>query len=141
MITIDFKLNRRYTPVEEAAFRLVGLGCTSLGEMVDILYLFSEEIIAKAIEHLVNDQLLSIDLSSGSLSYTPLVEKLFHSCSQQATIVFPEEVKGGEFVVNHPLLVSQVLEELDKEDDSLKQLSRSITFILRRGLHEENGSL
>ncbi|WP_462410386.1 hypothetical protein [Neobacillus sp. Marseille-QA0830] len=137
MSAIDFKLSDRYSPVEEAAFRLVGLGSASLRDMADVLYIFSEPVVAKAVERLVNDQLLSIDLSTGVIDYSPLVEKLFRCCSEEVSILFPEEVEGDQLVLQHPLLISQVLDELDKEDDRLKELKRSITLILRR---DSNGS-
>ena len=66
-IKIDFQLNRSFGVVERIIFRLVLNGFTDVKEIVEALPIFSDVVIANAIKHLVNRQLLSANITAGEL--------------------------------------------------------------------------
>ena len=53
-VQIDFALNRRFGVVEQTIFRLVLNGLTNIQQISNLLWIFSDEVIANAIRKLVN---------------------------------------------------------------------------------------
>ncbi len=58
-VKIDFQLNRRFGVVERIIFRLVLNGFSNAREIELALPIFSDAVIANAIRHLVNEQIIA----------------------------------------------------------------------------------
>jgi hypothetical protein len=67
-VQIDFALSRRFGMLEQTIFRLVLNGMRSVQEISNLLWIFSDEVIANAIRRLVNQQLLLADVETRSLT-------------------------------------------------------------------------
>lgn len=81
-VKIDFKLNRRFGVVERLIFRLVLNGFTNAREIRLSLPIFSDAVIANAIRSLVNEQILSADVESGSLSLSDAMVAIIAMCNE-----------------------------------------------------------
>ena len=66
---IDFQLNRQFGVVERIIFRLVLNGFTNAREIKLSLPLFSDAVIANAVRHLVNEQIISADIGTAKKSH------------------------------------------------------------------------
>lgn len=78
LLHADIILARRFGAVERTVFRLVLNGYDDVREIRDLLRLFSLPVIANAVRHLVNSQILTVDTTSESLSLSqPLVALLY----------------------------------------------------------------
>ena len=64
-VKFDFTLNsRRFGVVEQAIFKLVLRGVSSAQGISELLWIFSDDVNATAIQNLVNIQALRADLES-----------------------------------------------------------------------------
>ena len=80
-VKFDFSLNHRFhSVVEHAVFRLVLRGIDSAQAISELLWVFSEEVKATAIQRLVNNQLLRADLISNRLSLSDGVLAIIEAC-------------------------------------------------------------
>ena len=80
-VHIDFTLNgRRFGVVEQAIFRLVLHGMTSARQISDLLCVFSDEVMAGAIQNLVCRQMLCADVPSRTLSLSEAVLAMIDTC-------------------------------------------------------------
>ena len=77
---IDFPLSRRFGVVEQTIFRLVLNGLTNVQQMNNLLWIFSDEVIANAIRKLVNQQVLCADLDARTLSLSEAVLSIIDTC-------------------------------------------------------------
>jgi hypothetical protein len=77
---IDFALSRRFGVVEQTIFRLVLNGLTNVQQMNNLLWIFSDEVIANAIRKLVNQQVLCADLDARTLSLSEAVISIIDIC-------------------------------------------------------------
>ncbi|MCI3922167.1 hypothetical protein MO973_18220 [Paenibacillus sp. TRM 82003] len=131
MTTIDFKLNQRYSPLEQAVFLSVGQGFTVLHALSDLFYIFSEDMLSKAMERLVNDQLLQLRLPEGTLAYAPAVKELLDACGGQVLFAMPDDsvLSQNDGLLTDRDAISSLLQALDPERD-WGFLSRSIVIKL-----------
>ena len=79
-VQIDFALNRRFGVVEQTIFRLVLNGLTNIQQISNLLWIFSDEVIANAIRKLVNQQVLCADLDARTLSLSEAVLSIIDTC-------------------------------------------------------------
>ena len=79
-VQIDFALNRRFGVVEQTIFRLVLNGLTNIQQISNLLWIFSDEVIANAIRKLVNQQVVCADLDARTLSLSEAVLSLIDTC-------------------------------------------------------------
>ena len=80
-VKFDFSLNHRFHGVvEHAVFRLVLRGIDSAQAISELLWVFSEEVKATAIQRLVNNQLLRADLITNRLSLSDGVLAVIEAC-------------------------------------------------------------
>ena len=79
-VQIDFALNRRFGVVEQTIFRLVLNGLTNAQQIGDLLWIFSDEVIANAIRKLVNRQVICADLDARTLSLSEAVLAMINTC-------------------------------------------------------------
>ena len=79
-VQIDFALNRRFGVVEQTIFRLVLNGLTNIQQISNLLWIFSDEVIANAIRKLVNQQVFCADLDARTLSLSEAVLSNIDTC-------------------------------------------------------------
>jgi hypothetical protein len=90
-VRIDFSLNRRFGMVEQIIFRLILNGLTSAQQISNLLWIFSDEVIANAIRRLVNQQIVSADVDSRTLSRSDAVFAVIETClTNSYDIIMPE---------------------------------------------------
>ena len=83
-VKIDFQLNRRFGVVERLIFRLILNGFNNAREMELALPLFSDAVIANAVRHLANEQIISVDVETGKLSLSEAIVAIIAMCHQQS---------------------------------------------------------
>ena len=83
-VKIDFQLNRRFGVVERLIFRLILNGFNNAREMELALPLFSDAVIANAVRHLANEQIISVDVETGKLSLSEAIVAFIAMCHQQS---------------------------------------------------------
>lgn len=83
-VKVDFQLNRRFGVVERLIFRLVLNGFYSAREIELALPIFSDAVIANAVRHLVNEQIISADVETGTFSLSEAMVAVIAMCQQQS---------------------------------------------------------
>ncbi len=115
-VKIDFQLNRSFGKVERLIFRLVLNGFSNAREIYMSMPVFSDAVIANAIRHLVNQQILSADVKTGTLSLSEPIVAIINMCiGHSYDITIP--VLLAEKISNEGLLIA---ENSDKEVISFK---------------------
>lgn len=131
-IKFDFRLNPfRYSVVDRLIFKLVirGLDCAPL--ISQLLWIFSPEVKATAIQNLVNHQLLRFNLESQGLYISEIISALITSCHSQEfrdeDITFKLEPNK---IIEDPETIKNVLNLLlpKVKTDFLK---RELNFVVR----------
>ena len=90
-VRIDFSLSHRFGVVEQIIFRLILNGLTSVKQIRNLLWIFSDEVIANSIRRLVNQQIVCADVVSRTLSFSDSVFALIEKClSNSYDIIIPE---------------------------------------------------
>jgi len=79
-VKIDFALGFRFGIVEKTIFRLVLNGLTDTRQISNLLWLFSDDVIANALRRLVNLQIVRVDLVSQTLSLSDAVAAIIETC-------------------------------------------------------------
>ena len=80
-VKFDFRLNDNlYGVVEQAIFRLVLRGIDSAQAISELLWVFSDEVKAAAIQKLVNNQLLRSELKSNRLALSDGLLSIIEAC-------------------------------------------------------------
>ena len=116
-VKIDFALGRRFGVVEKTIFRLVLNGVANTRQISDLLWIFSDIVIANAFRRLVNEQIIRIDLVTQHLSLSDAV----------AAIIETSLCKSYELDVSDLLTAMMTDENLvvtDTDDDNLKKTIR-----------------
>lgn len=91
-VKIDFSLRHRFGVVEQTIFRLVLNGLTDSQQISDLLWVFSDEVIANAFRKLVNQQIIRVDIESHKLSLSDAVIALIDICTHSSfEIDIPDE--------------------------------------------------
>ncbi len=95
-VRIDFKLNRRFGVIEKLVFRLVLNGFSNVREIKLSLPLFCDAVIANAVRRLVNEQLISADVETGTLSLSEAVVAIIAMCQKKSfEIVIPDSLENA----------------------------------------------
>lgn len=90
---VDFSLSKGFGVVERTIFRLVLNGYTDVCEIGEALTLFSSSVIANGVCHLVNRQILAVNLASGQLRLTEPLTALVNVCLESSVeIDVPESL-------------------------------------------------
>lgn len=101
---IDFSLNKGFGVVERTIFRLVLNGYADVREIGEALTLFSSSVIANGVRHLVNRQILAVNMASGKLRLAePLIALASVCLDSDVEIDVPEDLaayilKGGVLI-------------------------------------------
>lgn len=135
LVKVDFNLSHRYGVVERILFRLVLNGFENLQDIYDALPLFSDSVIANAVVHLVNRQILSLDGETRALSLSKAIRALIVACNRNEydidyantvepiSVLFDDASKEG--IHNKELILKQLLPGFD-----VGYLSRDIDFVV-----------
>lgn len=123
---VDISLSKGFGVVERAVFRLVLNGYTDASEIAVALSLFSRPVVANAMRHLVNRQILTIDVASGQLGIAEPFLALMNMCLEEDIYLeVPDELRmaikqGGV------LLDSGASRETHYVKSELRQLKASL---------------
>lgn len=103
-VKIDFRLGRQFGVVDNIIFQLVVHAFHDITEISDALPLFSDSVIANAIRHLVNKQILSVNLDSRTISLSEAMIAIIESClSRSFDLSIPKplagEIESGTLVI------------------------------------------
>lgn len=128
-IKIDFQLNRSFGVVERIIFRLVLNGFTDAKEMVDALPIFSDVVIANAIKHLVNRQILSANVNTGELSLADPLLAIIGMCLDNTFDIDLSFMQNEQN--NLPFVFSTSIMAGDKDvRDAVQNIKKAILFEL-----------
>ena len=126
-VKIDFQLNRQFGVVENIIFRLIVNGFTDSREITKALPLFSDSVIANAIKHLVNRQILAADIEASRLYLSEPLVAIIDMCLENTyEIDVPAELES--YIKGDGLMISGIS---DEESHSLKQ---AVLFELLPGI-------
>lgn len=96
-VKFDFTLNeRRYGVVERAIFRMVLRGLDSAQGIAALLWIFSDEVKATAIQKLVNTQVLRAELAANRLYPSDGIVSVLNAChdhSYELPVELPEALR------------------------------------------------
>ena len=95
-VKIDFALGRRFGVVEQTIFRLVLNGLANSRQISNVLWVFSDEVIAEALRKLVNQQIIKVDLESQTLALSDTVAALIEICAHKFLEL---EISDGSLLV------------------------------------------
>ncbi len=128
-IKIDFQLNRSFGVVERIIFRLVLNGFTDVKEIVEALPIFSDVVIANAIKHLVNRQLLSANITAGELFLSDPLLAIIGVCLENTFDIDPSFIHNEQG--NEPFIFSTSIITDDKDvRDAIQNIKKAILFEL-----------
>ncbi len=129
VIRVDILLSRSFEVVERTIFRLVLNGRTDIREIRELLRLFSRPVIANGIRNLVNRQVLSVDVASGTLRISePLVALL---CAVKEPLTVELQSVLAEVLHNDGFLI---VGAVSRKDGDLYQESRDLKLTLLQRL-------
>jgi hypothetical protein len=111
IVKIDFSLGNRFGVVEQTVFRLLLNGVTNTVEISNLLWLFSDEVIANAFINLVNQQIVQANVKSQSLSLSDSVTALIETCLNKSFEVEIPEMLITTAVDNRLLFTDTVIKE------------------------------
>lgn len=123
---VDISLSKDFGVVERTVFRLVLNGYTDASEITVALSLFSRPVVANAIRHLVNRQILTIDMASGQLGIAEPFVALMNMCLEEDVYLeVPDELR---MAIKHGgvLLDSGTSRETHQARSELRQLKASL---------------
>lgn len=104
-VDFDFALNWRFGVVEKTILRLIMNGLTNAQQISNLLWIFSDEVIANAVRKLVNQQILCADLDSHTLMLSEPVLAIIDTCINNSyDIEMPENLI--EFMSDGRLLIA-----------------------------------
>ena len=126
-VKIDFQLNRQFGVVENIIFRLIVNGFTDSREITKALPLFSDSVIANAIKHLVNRQILAADIEASRLYLSEPLVAIIDMCLEN-TYEIDVLAELESYIKGDGLMISGIS---DEESHSLKQ---AVLFELLPGI-------
>ena len=141
-VQIDFALNRRFGVVEQTIFRLVLNGLTNIQQISNLLWIFSDEVIANAIRKLVNQQVLCADLDARTLSLSEAVLSIIDTCLNNSyDIKIPDtlvnKATDGNLLITDTKVKEAILAQL-LPNIKIGFLANSVDFnICERGRNNE----
>lgn len=133
-VTIDVELRRHFSTLEHALFFLIRSGFRNIHSICDILFIFSEEVIAAALERLVQAQVISIDLSTATVTLSPGLGKLLAAGSREYNVIlWPESYldESGVYIAGRRDVVSAILDAIDSSPE-FKALVNAVELLLIR---------
>lgn len=141
-VKFDFALNRRFGVVEKTIFRLILNGLSNAQQISNLLWIFSDEVIANAVRKLVNQQIVCADLDSHMLVISEPVLAIIDTCINNSyDIDMPENLinsmSDGCLLTTDPKTKEAIITQL-LPGIKLGFLASSLDFsICERGEHNE----
>lgn len=117
-VKFDFTLNpRRYGVVEQAIFKMVLRGIDSAQGISELLWIFSDDIKATAIQKLVNSQVLRADLVSNKLYLSDGITAIIGACHDNIyTVELPEillsQMTAGTVLIENQHVTAAILNHI-----------------------------
>lgn len=117
-VKFDFTLNsRRFGVVEQAIFKLVLRGVSSAQGISELLWIFSDDVKATAIQKLVNSQVLRADLASSKLYLSDGIVAIIGACHNYTyKVEIPEillsHTTDGTVLVENRQVISAILNHI-----------------------------
>lgn len=117
-VKFDFTLNpRRFGVVEQAIFKLVLRGVNSAQGISELLWIFSDDVKAIAIQKLVNSQTLRADLASSKLYLSDGIVAIIGACHDCTyTVEMPEillsHTTDGTVLVEDRKVITAILNHI-----------------------------
>lgn len=104
---IDFTLSRQFTTLDKTVFRLILNGYTNVYQICDLLYIFSEDVMATSIRKLVNKQILIADIDNHTVSLSEPILAIISQClDKPIDIRMPENLLN--LMIDGKLLVTDI---------------------------------
>ena len=104
-VKFDFTLSRNFGVVSQAVFRLVLCGVHDVKTITNLLRIYSNDVLANAIRKLVNSQILTANLSVGTLCLSDSAMALIKKChDSEFDITLPDNIiryADGNKIVLH----------------------------------------
>ena len=117
-VKFDFTLNqRRYGVVEQTIFKMVLRGIDSAQGISELLWIFSDDVKATAIQKLVNSQVLRADLPSNKLYLSDGITLVISACRDcNYTVDMPEillsQMTSGTLLVEDQKVILAILNHI-----------------------------
>lgn len=117
-VKFDFTLNpHRYGVVEQAIFKMVLRGIDSARGISELLWIFSDDVKATAIQKLVNSQVLRADLASNKLYLSDGISSIIGACHNCIyTVDMPEillsQMTSGTLLVENQQMIIGILNHI-----------------------------
>lgn len=117
-VKFDFTLNSHiFGIVEQAIFKLVLRGVSSAQGMSELLWIFSDDVKATAIQKLVNSQVLRADLTSSKLYLSDGLVAIIGACHDCTyTVEIPEillsHTTDGTVLVKNRQVIAAILNHI-----------------------------
>lgn len=117
-VKFDFTLNSRsFGVVEQVIFKLVLRGISSAQGISELLWIFSDDVKAAAIQKLVNRQVLRADLASSKLYLSEGIVAIIGACHDCTyTVEIPEillaHATDGTVLVKDRQVVAAILDQI-----------------------------
>jgi len=116
-VKFDFTLSRRFGVVEITIFRLILNGLTNARQISNLLWVFSEEVIANSVRKLVNQQIVCADLNSRTLVLSEPVMAIIDTCKNNSfEIEIPENLielmSDGCLIISEPKVKEAIINQL-----------------------------
>lgn len=120
---VDFQLNRRFGVVERIVFRLVLYGFCNVREIRFSLPIFSDAVLANAVRHLVNEQILTADVETGTLSLSEALVAIIAMCQKQSLdIDIPSDLEDEMTKEGIGVFNNSIPEAVELKDAILQEL-------------------
>lgn len=132
-VKYDFTLNtRHFGIVEQAIMRLVLNGFRSAPSISGLLWVFSDEVKANAIQNLVNSQLLRASLSSKELFLSDGLRAIIDVCNNNTyELDLPESLLSqtteSAMIIEDAKVTAGILQQIVPEAN-LNHLAKSLWF-------------
>lgn len=137
-LRVDISLSKEFGIVERTVFRLVLNGYTDASEIATALSLFSHPVVANGMCHLVNRQMLAVDMSTAHLKIAEPLTALMNMCIEHRVVVdIPDEL-GALIEQDGFLLDSGTSRETSQYRTELRQLKASLLECLLPGVNLEH---
>ena len=137
-VKFDFKLNsRNFGIVEQTIMRLVLNGCTSVPTVSALLWVFSDEVKAHAIQNLVNAQILHVSLDTKEFTLSKGTQALISICGNNTfELDIPDtlltQMDDGRLIIDDYQVISSILYHIVPEvnlNHLVKYICFSITLV------------
>ena len=117
-IRVDFQLSTQFNCLENLIFRFVVNGFVEIKQIGEILPIFSDAVIANAIKHLVNQQLIIANKQTRELALSDSILAIINKCHEKTLdLEIPSKVclqfldSGNGLIVDNATKSSCVLKK------------------------------